>query len=65
MIKLKEIRIRKGLTQQDIADILDISHATVSRIENNVNVINNKQIEKLCKALEVRAGVLLGLEEDE
>lgn len=63
MIKLKELREKKGLTQNDVADILEITRATVSRIENQVNVINNIQIVKLCEALDVRAGQLLGLED--
>lgn len=62
-MKLKELRIKKGLTQKEIADILDITHATVSRIENEVNVMNSTQIIKLCKALDIRADQLLGLEE--
>lgn len=62
MLKLKEIRKSKGLTQKDIANILGLTEASANRIENQINVINNNQIVKLCEALDVRAGQLLGLE---
>lgn len=65
MLKLKEIRISKGLTQEEVGEIINVNRATVSRIENKVSVINNKQIVELCKALDVRAGQLLGLEDIE
>lgn len=65
MIKLKEIRKSKGLTQKEVGDILGVSDATANRIEKGINVINNKQIVMLCKALDVRADYLLGLESEE
>lgn len=62
-MKLKEIRKKKGLTQKEVGTILGVSEAHAGRIENEVNVINNKQIVILCEALDIRAGQLLGLED--
>lgn len=63
-MKLRDIRIKKGLTQQDIADILGFKrNNSISRVELGQSVLNQEQIIKLCKALDVRAGQLLGLED--
>lgn len=61
MNNLKSIRIKKRLTQQDIADIIGTSRVEVQRKETGVTVLNETQIKQLCKALNVRADYLLGL----
>ena len=61
MIKLKEIRKQKQFTQEQLADLLKVSQAQISRIEKGENVINNEQIIKLCRALNCSADHLLGL----
>ena len=63
MLKLKDIRLKKGLKQQDIADILDVSIAAISRYESEERKLNQDQIVKLCLGLEVTPDELLGFEE--
>lgn len=63
MLKLKEIRKEKGLTQKEIGEILGVTESTANRMENQVNVMSHKQIITLCKALDVRADRLLGLDD--
>ncbi|MFH6947319.1 helix-turn-helix domain-containing protein [Flavobacterium sp. FlaQc-51] len=55
---LKTIRTAKNLTQQNLADILEVEISQVSRIERgkiNTSVIN---IKKIAVALEIDAGEL-------
>lgn len=55
---LKTIRTKKNLTQQNLADILEVEISQVSRIERgkiNTSVIN---IKKIAVALEIDAGDL-------
>jgi transcriptional regulator with XRE-family HTH domain len=42
--RLKQWRISKGLTQQDIAKVLDIQRASVSSIEIGANAITTKSL---------------------
>lgn len=63
MIKLKEIRIRRGYTQKDIADILGVTVAAISRYEKEQRKLDQELIMKLCVALEVTPNELLGFDE--
>ncbi|CDR30648.1 Predicted transcriptional regulator [Acholeplasma oculi] len=63
MLKLRDIRLSKGLKQQDIAEILGITQAAASRIESEERKLDQNQIIKLCLALEVTPDELLGFEE--
>ena len=63
MLKLKEIRIKKGLIQQDIADILGVTRTAAARYELEQRMLNQDQIVKLCLALEVTPEELLGFKE--
>lgn len=65
MNNLKKIRLKKKLTQQQIADILDISRTEARRKEQGRTVLNEDQIRTLCKALDFRADYLLGLTDEE
>ena len=61
MIKLKEIRKQKQFSQEQLAKILEVSKAQVSRIEKGQSLANEEQIIKLCNALNCSADYLLGL----
>ena len=63
MLKLKEIRIKKGFKQQDIAKILDITESAVSRYENGNRKLDHDQVIKLCLELDVTPDELLGFKE--
>lgn len=63
MLKLKEIRIKKGLKQSDIAKILGVTRQSASRYELEQSKLNQDEIIKLCLALDVTPDELLGYEE--
>lgn len=63
MLKLKEIRIKKGLFQRDIAEILGVTQSAASLYELECRKLNQDQIVKLCLALEVTPDELLGYKE--
>ncbi|OHE27438.1 MAG: hypothetical protein A2084_01655 [Tenericutes bacterium GWC2_39_45] len=65
VIKLKEARKRKKLTQRDIAKVLDVSQSNVSNYEKGNYKLSSEQIIKLVKVLECSADYLLGLIDDE
>lgn len=59
MLKLKYFRKQKGFTQQEIANLLNISHSAYNQIENEKYVININMLCKLADILEVTTDQLL------
>ena len=51
--KVKEIRLKKGMSQGDLAKILGLHPTYISGIERGVRNMSLKNIEKLAKALGV------------
>ena len=49
---LKEIREKKGITQDELAEKSGISRATISNLENEVTVFNSQTLSKLADALD-------------
>lgn len=64
-MKLKEIREKKGLSQNKIAKILKIDQSQISRYETGYLKLNSDQIKEICKTLEISADYLLGLIDDD
>ena len=60
-MKLKAIRQEKGLTQKQLADILDLAPASVSAYETGGNYPSADIIIKICKYFNISADYLLGL----
>jgi transcriptional regulator with XRE-family HTH domain len=58
--KLKEIRTRRLLTQEELAEKAGVSAATVVNVERNNQEPHFRTIRKLAKALEVDPTELLG-----
>ena len=50
---LKELRLKAGLTQQEVADILGISKSTISKYEKGLRGINSNHFEKLSELYNV------------
>lgn len=50
---IKEIRREKGITQQFIADALNVDPSVVSNIEKGKRELKVKDLEKIAKALDV------------
>lgn len=58
-MRLKQARIDKKLTQEDLAEKLDVSVAYISRVERGTTQINLKRLAEICNALEVSQGEIL------
>jgi transcriptional regulator with XRE-family HTH domain len=58
--KLKQIRTRRLLTQEELAEKAGISAATVVNVERNNQEPHFRTIRKLAKALEIDPTELLG-----
>ena len=50
-MNLKNIRVEKGLTQEQAAQILGISRKTYIKYENNENLLVNVKYKYMCQAL--------------
>jgi len=57
--KLKQLRIKKGLTQIELAKIFSTSHATINRYEKGVNEPDSKTITKFADFFNVSTDYLL------
>lgn len=60
-LRLAELRKRKGATQQDVAEILNISFKTVSKWENGGSMPDITVLPALAEYFEVSVDQLLGL----
>ena len=64
--KIKELRIKKGLTQQELGDLLGIQKVAVNKYETGrVINLNHSTIKRLCEIFDVTPQELLGLENTE
>lgn len=57
--KVKEVRLKKKLSQGDLAKILDVQPAYISSVERGVRNISIGGVEKIAKALGVQLKDLL------
>ena len=60
---IKSLRLEKGLTQPQLAEMIGVSKGMISVWENNINEPKASYIKALAQALEVSADYLLGLSE--
>lgn len=51
--KLKALRLRKNLHQDELADILEVSRVHICNIENGKRGLNLEQLNKLCKYFKI------------
>lgn len=51
--RLKDARLSKNLTQENLAESLNISIAYLSRIETGTAKINLKRLDEICKLLDI------------
>lgn len=58
---MRELRIDRGLKQDELAEVLEVSQASVARYENEIIELSIPLIIKICKYFEVSADYLLGL----
>ena len=57
--RLKQARLNKNLTQEMLAEELDVSVAFLSRIERGSSLINLKRLNQICSILDVTEGEIL------
>ena len=57
--RLKKARLDKNLTQEMLAEKLDVSVAFLSRIERGSSFINLKRLNQICSILEISEGEIL------
>ena len=57
--RIKQARLAKNMTQEDLADKIDISVAFLSRVERGNSHINLKRLNEICGLLDVSEGYLL------
>ena len=57
--KLKEIRKRKGLTQEELAEEAKVNLRTIQRIENNSSEPRGTTLNLICEVLEVNLEEIL------
>lgn len=58
-IKLKQLRTKQGLSQQELADRMGCNRSTIWRYENGKINLSLKKYEKYAKALGVRFSIAL------
>lgn len=57
--RLKRARIEKNLTQEQLAEKIEVSVAFLSRIERGNSHINLKRLSEICNILDVSEGYIL------
>ncbi len=62
--RVKELRLRAGLTQAQLADKLNISSSTVGMYEQGRREPDNNTLTKICSELRVSVDYLLGTSEN-
>ena len=63
-MRIKELRLERGLTQAEVAKEIDTSQRNIGRWENGENEPAANYIAELAKFFQVSADYLLGLEDD-
>ena len=63
LIRLKELREEKGLTQKQLGEMFGLGRRTISVYETGVAEPSIQTIKALCKFFEVTADYLLGIED--
>ena len=57
--RIKQARLAKNLTQEDLSEKLDVSVAFLSRVERGSSHVNLKRLTQICNILEVSEGYVL------
>ena len=60
MNRLKELRKEKGFTQDDLAELLEVTKSTIHNWEKDVFSIKADRLKKLCEIFDVDVPYLLG-----
>ena len=60
--KVKRLRKMRGFTQEQYADMLDISHMNLCRLEAGQSFVSSETLDKILTALNVPADILFTYE---
>ena len=52
-LKIKRLRVKQGLTQDQLAEKIQIATRTLCGIENGENFVKSDTLEKLCEVLNI------------
>ena len=63
-LRLKEIRIKNGLTKRDVARIIGITTVKYFLYENKILKIHANELIIICKHFNVSSNFLLGLSDE-
>ena len=63
--KIREFRLKKGITHQQLADAIGVKRAAVSKYEKDAVNISIKQLEKIAKTLDISVEDLIFEKDDE
>jgi transcriptional regulator with XRE-family HTH domain len=58
--RLRDLRVRRALTQEELADKADVGTNTVARLERNETEPHMSTLRKLAKALDIDPAELVG-----
>ncbi|SHM84341.1 DNA-binding transcriptional regulator, XRE-family HTH domain [Bacillus sp. bc15] len=61
--RLKALRLEKGMTQQQLADVLEIEKSNISRFESGKQSPSSENKVKMAKIFNVSVDYMLGLSE--
>ena len=59
--RLKKARLEKNLTQEQLAEQIDVSIAFLSRVERGSSHINLKRLTQICNILGISEGLILNV----
>ena len=63
-IRLRELRLEKGLRLKDVAEAMGVTLRTISNYEAGIREPSLDMLIKLCKFLEVSSDYLMGLSDE-
>ncbi len=61
--RLRDLRIEQGLSVWQVGQAIGVSHAAISRWENELRIPNIENLAALAKFFKVRSDYLIGLED--
>lgn len=57
--RIRQARLSKNMTQEELSEKIDISVAFLSRVERGNSRVNLKRLNQICEILDVSEGYLL------
>jgi len=57
--RLKDARLKKEYTQEQLAELMKLSVAYISRVESGKTRVNLKRLNEMCSLLDTTAGFIL------